>query len=96
MADVATVSAGSAGTVAVLGNDLGTGLSISTVSSPLAAQGMVQIVGSSVVFTANPAYSGPVTLIYTVVDAEGRTATATLVLTVLPVATADSLAVAAG
>ena len=87
--DTATVAAGTSLTgTTVLGNDVGTSLTVT--SSTPATHGVV-VIGTDGTYTYTPAagYSGPDSFTYTVTDASGQTATATVAITVTPVATGD-------
>ena len=87
--DSATVAAGTSLTgTTVLGNDAGTSLTVT--SSTSATHGVV-VIGANGTYTYTPAagYSGPDAFTYTVTDASGQTSTATVSITVTPVATGD-------
>ena len=72
-----------------LSNDNGSTISVTGHTSPSHGVVVVQASGS---YTYTPAagYSGPDTFIYTITDAYGRTATATVTIQVTPVAKPDS------
>lgn len=99
-ADEATVSRGQAVSIAVLDNDEdadGSQLTLVSVSSP--TFGSASISGDSVVYTADTEQLGVATMMYTVRDSDGATATAQINVTVRnspPTAIADSASVARG
>ncbi|WIB27037.1 Ig-like domain-containing protein [Curtobacterium sp. MCSS17_015] len=79
----------------LLGNDSGTGLTVTKVSG--AAHGAVTLgADGSVVYTPDRGFSGTETLTYTVTDASGQTATATVIVVVGPMAMRDSATATAG
>ncbi|WP_146239592.1 Ig-like domain-containing protein [Curtobacterium sp. MCSS17_011] len=98
-ADTATTSAATPVDVAVTGNDSGTELAVTAVSTP--GHGTATITGSattgasSVTYTPADGFSGTDTFTYTVTDPTGGTATATVTVTVTPTAVADALRTAA-
>ncbi|MHC5797936.1 Ig-like domain-containing protein [Lacisediminihabitans sp. FW035] len=69
-------------------NDAGTGLTVSGVSAPV--NGMVSLTAGNPSFTATPGFSGIASFVYTATDAAGKSTSATVTITVLPVAAADS------
>jgi len=79
----------------VLGNDLGTGLQVTGFTSPSSGSLSIQSDGS---YTYAPVagFSGVVSSVYTITDANGLTDTATLTISVTPVATNDTDATTAG
>ncbi|MCL2316560.1 MAG: Ig-like domain-containing protein, partial [Actinomycetia bacterium] len=83
--DAATTAAGSPVQGSVLANDVGSGLSVQGSAQPL--HGTVSVTAAGV-FTYQPpdGYSGPDSFTYTITDAAGGTAGATVVLMVTPVA----------
>jgi prepilin-type N-terminal cleavage/methylation domain-containing protein len=84
-ADTASITIGAAATVdvAVLGNDLGTGLTLVSVSAPTVGTAVLN--GStSVRYTAPTSVSGIVVLTYTAQDAAGQTYSGTLTINVRP------------
>jgi hypothetical protein len=74
----------------VLGNDLGTGLSAAVVTGPQHGTATVAPNGEFD-HTPTPGFSGTDTVTYRVADAAGRTATATVTITVKPVAVDDQV-----
>ncbi|QNE48130.1 tandem-95 repeat protein [Glaciihabitans sp. INWT7] len=89
-ADTATTNANTAITLSALrANDAGTGLTVTTVSSPV--NGTVVVNGGSPIFTPANNFSGTASFAYTVADGAGKTSTATVTVTVLPVAANDSV-----
>ncbi|ROS51377.1 S-layer family protein [Frigoribacterium sp. PhB24] len=79
----------------VLGNDLGTGLRVTTTGA--AAHGTVTIdAGGRLVYTPTAGYSGPDAVSYGVADRDGGTATATVTITVGVKAVDDSGTTIAG
>ncbi|PZE90467.1 hypothetical protein DEI95_11975 [Curtobacterium sp. MCBD17_008] len=79
----------------LLGNDSGSGLTVTGVSG--AAHGAVTLgADGSVVYTPERGFSGTETLTYTVTDASGQSATATVLVVVGPMAMRDSATVTAG
>lgn len=89
--DVASVVAGDRVTVGapgVLGNDVGTGLTVTTVTP--AAHGTVTIAPDGTFdYTPAPGFSGDDIVVYTVTDRDGGTATATVTVSVTPRALDD-------
>jgi hypothetical protein len=79
----------------VLGDDLGTGLTVDGSTAPASGTLSLQSDGS---YTYTPAsgFSGTVTSTYTIRDALGQLDTATLTITVTPVAVNDTDATTAG
>jgi hypothetical protein len=73
---------------ALLGNDAGTGLTVTAVGP--VAHGTVALVAGVVTFVPTPGFSGTATFDYTVTDAAGGTGTATVTVTVAPVAVDDT------
>jgi outer membrane autotransporter protein len=82
--DVATTPAETPVTINVLANDTGEGLTVVGVTQP--ANGTAAISGDAVVYTPNPGFASPPddTFTYTVRDAFGREARATVTVTVIP------------
>ncbi|MDQ5908794.1 MAG: hypothetical protein QG599_887, partial [Pseudomonadota bacterium] len=80
--DAATTAAGTPITVNVLANDVGTGLTIDTVSSP--GHGTAVISGTAITYTPTANFAGIDTFLYTVRDSFGQTASATVTVTVNP------------
>jgi hypothetical protein len=74
----------------VLGNDLGTGLSAAVVTGPQHGTATIAPDGEFD-HTPTPGFSGTDTVTYRVTDAAGRTATATVTITVKPVAVDDQV-----
>ncbi|MBF4601095.1 tandem-95 repeat protein [Frigoribacterium sp. VKM Ac-1396] len=89
--DVATVVAGGHVTVAtpgVLGNDVGTGLTVTAVTP--ASHGTVTVAPDGTFdYTPAPGFSGDDIVVYTVTDRDGGTDTATVTVTVAPRAIDD-------
>jgi hypothetical protein len=85
--DTATVSAGSAVSVDVLANDTGTGLAVTGASD--GSHGTVSIVAGKPVYQSTGSYSGPDTFTYTGEDAASHPVSATVTVTVTPVAKDD-------
>ncbi|WP_146244201.1 Ig-like domain-containing protein [Curtobacterium sp. MCBD17_032] len=98
MADTVGTASGRAVTVpaaTLLGNDSGSGLTVTAVSG--AAHGVATLgTDGSVVYTPERGFSGTETLTYTVTDASGQTATATVLVVVGPMAMRDSATATAG
>ncbi|OII22047.1 S-layer family protein [Frigoribacterium sp. MCBA15_019] len=89
--DTVTVVAGGNAHVdgpGVLGNDLGTGLSAAIVTGPQHGTATIAPNGEFG-YTPTPGFSGTDTVTYQATDAAGRTATATVTITVKPVAVDD-------
>jgi len=78
----------------MLSNDLGTGLYAVSVYS--LQNGSLGVVGSSLVFTPSPGFTGIGSFQYSLADAAGRTANATVLISVGPDANPDSDATGAG
>ncbi|WIB36530.1 Ig-like domain-containing protein [Curtobacterium sp. MCJR17_043] len=97
-ADTAGGKAGQTVTIAaatLLGNDAGTGLTVTKVTG--AAHGTATLgADGSVVYTPAAGFSGTETLTYTVTDASRQTTTATITVLVGPMAMRDSATVTAG
>lgn len=102
IADAAMVSMNAtASTIPVLANDIdtsGTGLAVTAVERlgalPPVTADSIDTDGTVVTYTPAPAYSGLVTLLYTITDGNGHTSTAPIVITVSgaalpPIAVAD-------
>ena len=91
--DTGTTPAGTPLTVSptgVLANDTGTLITVTAHTAP--AHGTVTInANGSYVYTPSSGYSGPDAFTYTVTDGAGQTATATVVLTVTPLAVNDAV-----
>jgi large repetitive protein len=79
----------------VLGNDVGVGLTITSVGSTSHGT-LVMHADGTYTYTPTPGYSGPDSFTYTVTDAAGHTSTATVALTINPVATDDTATVPVG
>ncbi|RKR76522.1 Ig-like domain-containing protein [Frondihabitans australicus] len=79
----------------LLSNDLGTGLSVTGVSQPADGAATLNNDGS-VTYTPAAGFSGPDTFTYTVTDQAGNTSTASVDVTVAPVAKNDTATTAAG
>ncbi|WP_175472164.1 MULTISPECIES: Ig-like domain-containing protein [unclassified Curtobacterium] len=99
--DTVRVAAGSTYTAdtratGVLGNDLGTGLTVDSNTAP--AHGTVSVDKASGTFTYTPAdgFSGTDTFRYTAVDASGAPTTATVRITVAPTAADDAVSTTTG
>ena len=88
-ADSATTPVNTPVTLDPLANDRGTGLSITSLTQPPAAEGTVAIVDGKVVFTPADGFSGVAHYTYTITDSAGQTATATDTVTVTPKAVPD-------
>ncbi len=67
-------------TIDVLANDIGNGLSITSVTQP--ANGTASIVNGAIVFTPNQDFTGTDSFIYTVTDSNGAQSQATVTVTV--------------
>ncbi len=93
--DSATTPVGTTLTVAapgVLADDTGTSIAVTANTNP--AHGSVTVhADGSYTYTPDAGYSGPDSFHYTVTDGLGRTSSATVHLTVTPVAVPDSVAV---
>jgi CshA-type fibril repeat protein len=73
----------------VLGNDSGTGITVTSTTQP--SHGTIAVAADgSYVYTPDPGYSGPDTFTYTITDSLGRTASAPVLITVTPVALPES------
>jgi CshA-type fibril repeat protein len=99
--DTATVDAGSAVATStratgVLGNDVGTGLTITSSTKP--ANGIVQLDPGTgaYTYTPTPGFSGTDRFTYTATDSAGTTTSATVTITVRPTAAADTATTPAG
>jgi CshA-type fibril repeat protein len=79
--DLATTLAGHSVAVPVLANDCGSALTVHAVGST--SHGVAAVVGSSVRYTPNATFDGVDHFTYTLVDASGDTATATVTVHVL-------------
>ncbi|MCC6509713.1 MAG: tandem-95 repeat protein, partial [Pirellulaceae bacterium] len=88
-ADVVTTGVGQAIAINVLSNDrdLDPGDTISIDSFTQAANGAVALVGNTLVYTPNSGFVGSDLFSYTIVDASGATATASVSITVDPAVT---------
>ncbi len=86
--DSAQTSAGTAVSVDVLGNDSGTGLTLTDVTQ--GTSGTVAIVDGEAVYTPGSGYSGPDSFTYELTDGATRTATATVTVMVTPLAPDDA------
>jgi VCBS repeat-containing protein len=94
VADTVSVAAGGSAVTTdratgLLGNDLGTGLSVTAHTTP--AHGSLELDGATGTYTYTPAsgFSGTDTFDYTVVDAAGTPATTTVTVVVRPTAADD-------
>jgi uncharacterized repeat protein (TIGR01451 family) len=88
------IASGGSTTAAVVSNDIGTGLRLTSVGAPAPqGSGTATMVGDQVTFASTRGFSGPVTVPYTVTDFAGQASTANVLVTVHPVATADAIAV---
>lgn len=90
--DTAATPAGRAVTIRVVGNDSdpdSDDVRIASVTQP--ARGTVTVVDGALVFTPAPGQTGSVTFTYTVVDAQGATATASVTVVVAAVPTGSPL-----
>ena len=88
-----TVTAGP--TTGVLANDLGVGLSVTSVTQP--TNGMVTVSSTgTVVYTPTPRFSGTDSFTYTITDGSGNTSTTTDTTTVTPTAGDDTATATAG
>jgi hypothetical protein len=92
--DIATTVAGSPEDVAVLANDAGSSLALTTVSLPVG--GTVSILAGKARFVPAAGFSGAASFSYLATDASGQTASSTVTVTVTPLAAADSATVNAG
>jgi len=82
--DVASTAFASSTAVDVLGNDSGTGISVTSVVDPPRGSVVVNVDGS-LTYTPDAGWAGDDTFTYTITDAYGRTATASVaVITQLP------------
>ncbi len=95
-ADTATLVQNGSVLIDVLGNDAGTGLVLDSVTTPLHGTAVIQ--AGKVLYTPTAGYSGADSFGYTVRDAESRTASSTVSVTVTArpalVGTADSATLA--
>ncbi|HRD65267.1 MAG TPA: Ig-like domain-containing protein [Candidatus Competibacter sp.] len=80
--DAATTAAGTPVTIPVLANDAGTGIAIVSVGSP--SNGTASVSGNAVVYAPKAGFTGTDSFSYTIRDSFGRTATATVTVTVRP------------
>lgn len=99
--DRITVAAGSTHTAdtratGVLGNDLGTGLTVAANTAPAHGTLTLDRATGAVVYTPVAGYSGPDAFTYTAVDASGSPATATVAVRVNPTIGADAATTDAG
>ena len=90
--DTELVRTGGAG---VLGDDLGTGLTVTGATDPASGSLTIEADGSYS-YVPEPGFSGRVTSTYTIEDAAGQAATATLTIAVTPVAVDDADQTTAG
>ena len=84
--DSAEVSEDGEVLISVLGNDSGLGdapVAVTAVSAPF--HGSAAVIGNRVQYAPAPDYHGPELVTYTLTDADGDTASATVVITVTPV-----------
>lgn len=95
--DSATTKPGTAVTIPVLGNDVGTGLTVTSVDTPGHGTATVASNGA-VTYTPSAGFTGTDTFTYTVTDASDQTATATASVTVVapPVAKDDTASTETG
>jgi len=77
----------------VLGNDTGTGITVTSNTSPTNGS-VTQNADGSLTYTPNAGYSGPDSYTYTITDSGGNTSTATVTINVTPVANDDAYATA--
>ncbi|MCU1545466.1 MAG: tandem-95 repeat protein [Homoserinimonas sp.] len=91
--DIATTAAGTDVIVSVLGNDVGTNLTVSAAMD--AKNGAVAIVNGEPVFTPTARFSGAASFSYTAEDADGHEATAAVTIQVTPVAVNDAASTSA-
>jgi prepilin-type N-terminal cleavage/methylation domain-containing protein len=84
---LSTTAKATANTVNVLGNDLGTGLTLTSITQP--ALGTAVISGNGISYTPPTAASGITTVPYTAKDSSGQTETAVLTVTVKPYVPTD-------
>jgi hypothetical protein len=90
--DAYSVTTGSTLTVpvnGVLGNDLGVGLTVTANTNPTHGV-LTQNADGSLTYTPTAGYSGPDSYTYTITDATGQTDTATVNITVNPLAVDDA------
>ncbi|QEE60348.1 tandem-95 repeat protein [Salinibacterium sp. dk2585] len=92
--DTATTSAETELAIPVLDNDLGSGLTITRISSVMG--GTAEIDGDSIDFMPTAGYSGPASLTYELRDTSNQVTTATVAIAVTPVAEADSASTTVG
>ena len=81
-ADNAATDQGVSVLIDVLANDVGTGLTLQSVTAP--AHGTAVIENGQVRYTADPSYSGADALTYTTKDSANQTATAGVAITIRP------------
>ncbi|WP_186377011.1 Ig-like domain-containing protein [Curtobacterium pusillum] len=98
--DSVTVAAGSTATTTtratgVLGNDLGTGLSIASHTTPTDGTLTLDDASGTYSYTPDAGFSGTDSFTYTATDTSSTPTTATVTITVTPAATADSATTAA-
>lgn len=87
--DAATTSAGLPFTMTLTSNDVGTSLKVTSVATP--ANGTIRVnPDGTVTYSPDAGFSGVDTISYTATDASALTTTATLKVTVAPVATPDT------
>ena len=80
---------------AVTANDAGSSLTVSAQTPP--THGSLAIASNGTyTYTPNPGYSGPDSFVYAITDAAGQVASATVVLTIKPLAVNDSGVTSAG
>ena len=100
--DAVSTGAGQAVTINVLENDTGDGLTVTGVTDPPGGAASIAGGGQTVTYTPDPGFSGEDTFAYTVTDANGATAQATVRVTVAaapngpPTAQPDAYQTAAG
>ena len=81
--DTASVPQGTSILINVLANDTGTGLTLTSVTTP--ADGTAVIQNGEVLYTPQPNYAGPDAFSYTETDVDGQTASGNVAVTVTPV-----------
>ncbi|MCL2736979.1 MAG: Ig-like domain-containing protein, partial [Propionibacteriaceae bacterium] len=94
--DTATTTAGTPVTVLVLDNDLGSGLTLTSVTGCSHGTATIAAQGTSVVYAPAAGYSGTDSCAYAVEDTSGQTTASTITVTVTPVAVDDTATIPAG
>ena len=84
--DTATTAAGVPVTIDPTLNDLGLGLTVTSVGQPAGGEGTTSLTGGQVRFTPAAGFAGSVTVPYTVTDSTGNSASSTITVTVDPLA----------